>query len=278
MIGDGKFKIGEKLTIAMTLTLNRRNLTEVVKQFGALFLDEAHHLAARTFRETIAQFPAKYRFWTTATPERGDKLTSMLFHGAGPIIHEIDSEDLPIITPEVKVIKTQFNQVDDDFNKLLEMIWTNQARNQLIVDTIGNEAKKGNYLLVLSDRIKHIEFLHQELAQAHPNLSIELYHGKRKNRGEIMRRVKNKEVDILLATFSIAKEWLDIPHLNRLFLATPKKDAITVKQSVGRIMRQCEDKTDAIEYDFWDDKCPIVINQFWHRRRVYRKLNMEIHL
>ena len=41
----------------------------------------------------------------------------------------------------------------------------------------------------------------------------------------------------LFATYSLAKEGLDIPRLDRLYLTTPQKDYAVIVQSVGRIAR-----------------------------------------
>ena len=45
----------------------------------------------------------------------------------------------------------------------------------------------------------------------------------------------HSEKDILLATYSMASEGMDVPKLNTVILASPKSD---VEQSVGRVFRQ----------------------------------------
>ncbi|MNI82063.1 hypothetical protein D3C73_1387370 [compost metagenome] len=97
---------------------------------------------------------------------------------------------------------------------------------------------------------------------------------KKKERSDVMERTKNRQVDILLAT-QLAREGLDIVHLNRLFLATPKRAAGAVQQEVGRVMRPAIGKTEALVFDFWDSKNPILKSQFWKRREVYRKIGMD---
>jgi superfamily II DNA or RNA helicase len=275
-IGDGKFEIGKRLTIGIVNTLFRRSLDELRDKFGLILVDEAHHFPAEMFYRTLNQFPAKYRYWCTATPKRQDGLTKMLYYGGGPILHTVERHELPTITPDVKVIKTSFDQVIDNHTKTLKALVQDENRNQLIVDTISREVTTGNYHLVLSQRIDHLELLQELLASFHPHLSIELFHSKLKNCDEIMKRAKNKEIDILLATSQIAQEGLDIPHLNRLYLVTPKKAVGTVEQELGRIMRPSEYKKDAVVYDFWDHQCPMVRKQFWNRRSVYQKLNMRM--
>ncbi len=97
---------------------------------------------------------------------------------------------------------------------------------------------------------------------------------KTKERERIMDAAKAQQVDILLAT-QLAREGLDLPHLNRLFLCTPKRAAGAVQQEVGRIMRPAPDKQDAVVYDFWDRGSPFLKAQFWRRRDVYRQLGMD---
>lgn len=80
----------------------------------------------------------------------------------------------------------------------------------------------------------------------------------------------------LLATYQLAKEGLDIPRADRLFLVQPVRDATAIQQSVGRIMRPAPGKRDAIVYDFVDAWVPTCQSQWSARKTVYRKLNATI--
>jgi superfamily II DNA or RNA helicase len=79
----------------------------------------------------------------------------------------------------------------------------------------------------------------------------------------------------LFATYSLAKEGLDIPRLDRLYLTTPQKDYAIVTQSIGRIARTCEGKEDPIAYDYVDPMTNTV-KAFKKRCTTYRKLGCEI--
>ena len=65
--------------------------------------------------------------------------------------------------------------------------------------------------------------------------------------------IRTGKKKFLFATYSLAKEGLDIPCLERLYMATPQKDYAVITQSIGRIARAFEDKQDPICYDFVDD-------------------------
>ena len=84
---------------------------------------------------------------------------------------------------------------------------------------------------------------------------------------EDMRSGKKK---YLFATYALAKEGLDIPCLERLFLTTPQKDYAVVTQSIGRIARVCEGKSDPIAYDFVDN-IAYLVKSYKKRCTTYRK-------
>lgn len=84
---------------------------------------------------------------------------------------------------------------------------------------------------------------------------------------EDMRTGKKK---YLFATYALAKEGLDIPCLERLFLTTPQKDYAVVTQSIGRIARVCEGKVEPIAYDFVDN-IAYLVKSYKKRCTTYRK-------
>jgi superfamily II DNA or RNA helicase len=84
---------------------------------------------------------------------------------------------------------------------------------------------------------------------------------------EDMREGKKK---YLFATYSLAKEGLDIPCLERLFLTTPQKDYAVITQSVGRIARTHEGKADPVCYDFVDD-IGYLVKSYRKRCTSYKK-------
>lgn len=274
-IGDGKFRIGDRLTVALIQTLSKSDIDEFKHRFGALFIDEAHHLAARSFFYPVGQFPAMYRLWVSATPDRADGLTDMVIAAGGQILHTIEQSEVPTIIPKLEVIETDFSCRETEYVDIVSSLIRNETRNELLVETVAAQSD-GNYCLVLSDRTEHLDILKALLRKRLPDKTIEVLTGamKKKDRADVMELVKVKKVDILLAT-QLAREGLDIVHLNRLFLATPKRAAAAVQQEVGRVMRPAPGKDEAVVYDFWDTKNGILKSQFWKRREVYKKIGMD---
>jgi superfamily II DNA or RNA helicase len=74
----------------------------------------------------------------------------------------------------------------------------------------------------------------------------------------------------LFATYSLCKEGLDIPRLERLYMTTPQKDYAVITQSIGRIARICAGKSQPIVYDFVDN-IQYLAKMYKVRCRHYRK-------
>lgn len=83
---------------------------------------------------------------------------------------------------------------------------------------------------------------------------------------------KSEKKQVILATYSMSAEGLDIPTLNAEFLITPKTDVV---QSVGRILRAKHNYSHPIIYDFIDSHD--LFQRQWIKRKTYfKKQNYKI--
>ena len=89
----------------------------------------------------------------------------------------------------------------------------------------------------------------------------------------------SQEKDIILGTFSMASEGMDIPKLNTIVLASPRSDVV---QSVGRILREKADvrKFHPLVIDIKDTHSNLEIFQRQCNKRIayYKRSNHDIHL
>ena len=91
--------------------------------------------------------------------------------------------------------------------------------------------------------------------------------------GKVKEKNRGYDGDIIVATYALAKEGLDIPTLEVLHLATPQKNESTTKQAVGRIERNVDGKEIPIAYDYVDTSIPYCVSAFAKRRRILKKCN-----
>ncbi|MBD3260778.1 MAG: hypothetical protein GF334_03740 [Candidatus Altiarchaeales archaeon] len=300
-----KWQVGEQLTVGMIPTLRKRDLTELEDEFGVVIVDEAHHVPSTTFLQVIDRFRARFVYGLTATAYRRDKLEAVMFNAIGPKAAEIEHaalfEDEHLMIPTIKRIHTGWSPVDSDtmdYHKFMEAMVVDRARNELIVSDVVRECRDtGNTAVVLVERTKHCEVL-TEMLREHglrcefvvSSVDVEYDEetgkkDKRKKKKAIPKRVRERIVNdfkdgaiqVLVATYDLLAEGFNYRPLNRLFMATPVKWKGLVVQTVGRVQRPFEGKTDAIVYDYIDEKIFMFVNQAESRlNRVYREMGMPV--
>ena len=103
-------------------------------------------------------------------------------------------------------------------------------------------------------------------------------------RKEILEAATNKQVDILFAT-QLAREGLDLPHLNIGHMVTPKRgdakgsrNGAAVEQEIGRIMRPdpANPNKKATWFDYVDYEVGVFKDQYQSRRSVYTRLGLAL--
>jgi superfamily II DNA or RNA helicase len=300
-----KWQIGEQLTVGMIPTLRKRDLSEIAGEFGLILVDEAHHIPSTTFLHVIDKFEAKYIFGLTATAYRRDKLEAVMFNAIGPKGAEIEHVDLfedeHLMIPHIRRVKTGWNPVDShllDYHKFMEKMVVDERRNELIVSQIVRECQDPrNTAAVLVERTKHCEILTEMLkaqgircefvvssVDVDPKEGSEKKGQKKKKRmipkkvrDQVVTDFKEGKIQVLVATYDLLAEGFNYKPLNRLFLATPVKWKGLVVQSVGRVQRPYEGKTEAIVYDYVDENIAMFVNQADTRlSRVYHEMGMPV--
>jgi len=203
----------------------------------------------------------------------------------GPKRYEITQDELKAsgatVIPDVRFVHTafQYEQPNDNmtnFGKLLAAMAADEERNRLIHKWILRCAGDMTAGLVLGNSLDHLELLQQRLPASIPSAFI---HGgtAKAARRDILAHLCDGRIKLLFASYSLAKEGLDIPALDHLFLVTPMRDKSSVKQAVGRIMRPAPGKNRAQVIDFYDHLVPLCINHARRRRLdVYKPLGCKI--
>lgn len=266
-ITEGKVNIGQGITFATVQTLATQNLNLYRDSFDCIIVDECHRVAgtptaATQFGKVIGSLNARYKYGLSATVHRADGLIIEMFSYLGNIAYTVPDEAVAdkVMTVWVNRRDTGVHIspecLDTDgtllYTNLISYLASSTRRNFLIANDLANNSD--HYNLILSDRISHLQYL-MSLLPAEMCVMVDGSMTSKKAKAERERAIEdmrrgNKRY--LFATYKLAKEGLDIPRLDRLFLATPQKDYAIIVQSVGRIQRTFEGKTDPICYDYVD--------------------------
>tara|TARA_B100000475_G_scaffold198574_1_gene179355 strand:- start:4185 stop:5453 length:1269 start_codon:yes stop_codon:yes gene_type:complete len=260
------------IVIGMVQSLSKREYAkEVMSSFGFLLIDESHHMAAPVLHKALRQIPARYVVGLSATPERRDGLTSLLYWSMGSICYKIDR------APEHTLVSCMLYQggkrkeiVYKDgrisMPLMLNSLVVDDDRNKIIAHRMKECYDSDRYIIVLTDRIKQLHSLYVILSKLGvPAKDIGYYIGTTSE----TERKTSSECRIILSTYTMAKEGLDIPRLDTLILATPKGDIV---QASGRVQRKHPEKKTPLIIDVIDTFS--VFEQLrWKRWAFYRKEN-----
>lgn len=268
IVQQNKKEVDCDFVIAMLQSLSLKEYSfEDFDSIGTLIVDEAHHICAKVFSQSLFKLCPKHAFGLSATPNRKDGLTKVLHWFMGPTFFSVErkNQDQVDMFPLVYTCPrfedpppcTRFGKLSlpTMITELTEM----PDRNRLILQTIKDLAKTTRQILVLSDRRFHCEFLHQRF-----KTTSGLYMGGMKE--EDLAESSKKQ--IIFATFSQAHEGLDIPTLDTVILATPKSDIV---QSIGRIMRETKGKKNNPQIYDVVDQWSVFFAMYNKRLRVYRQ-------
>jgi superfamily II DNA or RNA helicase len=259
--------------IAMIQTMCMREFdSKAFDSIGLLIVDEAHHIGAPAFSQFMFKICPKFTLGLTATPERKDGLTRLLYWFLGPEIFRIERANqratqvvtLRYTDPAFKEAPpvTRFGKLN--MAGMINIVTELEPRNALIVRTVHEALGDNRRVLVLSDRREHC-FLLQNMIGS----KAKLYIGGMKEED----LAESSKSPVVVATFQLAHEGLDIPVLDTVILATPKSD---IKQSIGRIMRETAGKlNNPLIYDI-ADQWSVFFSMYAKRLRVYREGGFEL--
>lgn len=261
-------------------------MTEYADTWDCIFVDECHRICgtpakAGMFYKVINKLVARYKYGLTATPYRNMKGTERaMFSLIGDTIIEIDKSVVAdrIIPARVERVMTGFDEIPEEceeadgtvkYASLVTALLEDEERNNLILNLLHK--CENDYTLVLTDRVNQMYDLQNKLGYGN------VIDGKTKKdiRERKIQELRDGKEKVLFATYGLAKEGLDIPRLNRLILASPKRDKATIIQAVGRIERKFENKQSPICYDLVDN-INYFENMYKKRKSYYKKNGNEV--
>lgn len=248
----------KSITIATNASLFKKvSDKSFCEQFGFVVLDEAHLVGARTFREVMNSFPAKYRFGFTATDYRNDGLSDFLTMFCGDKLYEVTDDDLieagQLIKPHLEVVTTDFSydynyNYRAAWNYMLKSMASNRQRNLEIVDLVRKEYEEKRMVLIVAKLVDHCKKLEALLKQRIKGIRVGVMAGEKYDTATV-ESAREGNIDVILSV-DRAKMGLDIKPLETVILVAPRNAQNEIEQIVGRVARpdtcfgKYEDKAD----------------------------------
>lgn len=265
------------IVIGMLQSLSMKEYPQsMFSSFGFTIVDECHHISSEVFSRSLLKIVTKYVLGLSATMQRKDGLTRVFLMFLGEIIYKEKRE----ATDDVLVKAIQYKTNDDEFNEtnydyrgnpayssMITKLCSYNMRSEFIIDVLKRELEiqENQQIMILSQNKNLLVYLHKAIE--HRNIaSVGFYVGGMKK--EALKESEEKK--IIIATYAMAAEALDIKTLTTLVLATPRTD---ITQAVGRILRVKHERPMVIDII---DSHDVFKKQWFKRKKFYEKNKYKI--
>lgn len=266
------------IVLAMIQSVSMKTYNDTLfDSFGLSIYDECHHMSSEVFCNCLKKCNTLYGLGLSATMNRKDGLTNVFKMYLGDICYKHckkgTEDDVLVKAIEFTIDDDEYNEVERDFrgqvkySTMVNKVSNLNLRSDFIVYVLESELfiNPNQQFIVLAQTKCLLNYLYSALV--HKNVaSVGYYIGGMKE-SELK---KSESKTIILATFSMAAEALDIKSLTSLLLASPKSDIV---QAVGRILR--EKHSNPLVIDIVDGH-EVFQNQFKKRRAFYNQKNYRI--
>lgn len=295
--------LNKDIVIGMIQTMHSREFEPAAfESFGLTIIDEVHRIGSEEFSKTLFRVVTPYMLGISATVERKDRLTKILYMFIGPKVYSEERTDDDIVqvrgiyfepyrieygndsippSGEIKekLCKTKdstFNKTEYDFrgapkySTMITKLCQYGPRSDFVVRILADLLKENpeKQIMVLAHNRELLTYLYDAIRHkiSEEENIVGYYVGGMKEKD--LKITEGRR--IVLATYAMAAEALDIKTLSTLVMATPKTD---IEQSVGRILRAkgqnpiVVDLIDPHEY----------LHRQWNtRRKFYKKCQYRI--
>lgn len=295
----------KKLVIGMMQTLwQRRFINELYDYFGVVVFDECHVVGAPCMSQVLMQFSAAVRFGLSATPSRRDALNKVLEWNLGQVLvrAEVEHKKSSVYYFKSSTVYSWYANISPKVGRIVSEISDDAERNLKIVKAIKFLNAAGRNVLIMGDRIEHLENLMamcsyegikdedmglctgyktywDEVKDLFPK---KVKHGYNQTKLErLQKRTPKKELEEvkntkknIFTTFKMFSKGVDVPRVSAGIDVTPRSQS---EQVHGRILRPVPGKLTPIWITIYDDMSYRTAWQFYQRIGEYTESSAEIY-
>jgi len=257
------------IVIGMLQSLSMKEYpSSMFEDFGLTIVDEVHHIAAEVFVRSLFKIVSHHMLGLSATMQRKDGLTKVFKMFLGDVVYKESAN----MEHNVLVKAIEFESNDEEFNTIvydyrgnpqystmISKLCSFYDRSNFILKVLKDTFTKNpaQQIIILAHNKNLLTYLYKAI-DSDDYATVGYYVGGMKEAALKESESKN----IIIATYSMASEALDIKSLTTLLMATPKTD---ITQSVGRILRAKH--TQPVVIDIIDKHA--LFQRQWQKRRTY---------
>jgi len=267
------------------------------EQFGCVIGDEAHMFKAKSLTGIMTKLhQCKYRFGLTGTLD-GTQTHQLVLEGLfGPVEKVTTTKELiekkSLADLKIKCIILKHDNIRErmTYAEELQFLGEHERRNEFLAGLLMH--LPGNTLCLYQLVEKHGKPLYEAVKHSQEYgffddklRKIFFIYGKTSTteREEIRAIVEGEKNSITIASYGTFSTGINIRNIHNIVLASPSKSRIRVLQSIGRGLRQGENKDSVLIFDIADDltfrnQQNFTLNHFQERINIYNteQFNYEI--
>ena len=251
--------------------------------FDVVIGDEAHQFKSKSLVGIMTKLAdAKYRYGFTGTLD-GTQTHKWVLEGLfGPSYKVTQTKELidkgHLSKLQIKILIMKHNpQVFEAFEDEVQFIIGHEKRNKFIKNLALD--LKGNTLVLFARVESHGLPLYESInSSAEKRRKVFYVHGGvNAEEREMVREITEKENDaIIVASYGTFSTGINIKNLHNVIFASPSKSRIRNLQSIGRVLRKGNGKSQAVLYDIADDctkqnRKNYTLNHLIERVRIYNE-------
>ena len=261
-------------------------------QYGCIIGDEAHLFKAKSLTDIMAKSgEVKYRFGLTGTLD-GTQTHRLVLEGLfGQVkkiittkelidrgtLAQLDIDCIVLKHTEEEAQRVRYYTYAEEINYLV----SHPKRNKFIEKLC--KSITGNTLLLFQLVEKHGSLLYNELKKLDRKVFF-VYGGTTTDTREKIRAITELEKDaIIVASYGTFSTGINIRNIHNIVFASPSKSRVRVLQSIGRGLRQTDDKSRVKLFDVSDNvsyksRPNFTYRHFTQRLNIYKeeKFNYDI--
>lgn len=236
---------------AMTTTKYATKYGDIISSCDVLVVDECHKFPAKCVKSMLKYFHGKYRIGLTATPQRQDGLSHMIFKMLGPQCVYVEREKPPLgmwkmsqltyYNPkhkgDIMVRKPYKKTFERDAIAMMQRVCEDKVRTNAIAKFMVENLNDN--VLVLGDWKNILRDLVDEIEKLRPNTTY-LYVGGASNskKAKLEKEAAFKNKPYIIATTGKAGCGLNLPRLNTVLFVTSRIPGVLLEQGSGRALRR----------------------------------------
>ena len=257
------------------------------EEFDVVIGDEAHQFKSKSLVGIMTKMDnTKYRFGFTGTLD-GTQTHKWILEGLfGPSYKVTQTKELidkgHLSKLQIKILILKHNpQIFENFEDEVQFIIGHPKRNNFIKNLALD--LKGNTLILFSRVESHGQPLYELINSSVKNDRKVFYvhGGVDAEERELVREITERERNaIIVASYGTFSTGINIKNLHNVIFASPSKSRIRNLQSIGRVLRKGDNKTQAVLYDIADDctknsRKNYTLNHLIERVKIYNEENFN---